>query len=303
MREDTAGDPMSNRKWSRKDTRELSTQIHEIGIPISPNTVAKILKENHYSLRSNRKSINESNHPDRDLQFRQIAEIKKQFEDQGLPIISVDTKKKETVGNFKNNGKVWCKENRNVFTHDFRSNASALAAPYGLFELLLNRGTVIIGTSSDTAEFAVDSIELWLNEFAWKSYPGMNKMLILADSGGSNGCRPRLWKYKLFQQISLQYGLEIVVCHYPSGASKWNPIEHRLFSYISLEWQGEPLTSLDFMKNKIEATKTRKGLHVNARINQKIYNKGIKVSDEEFKKIHIKWGSELPAWNYTISPN
>lgn len=303
MKEDTAGDPMSSQKWSRKDTRELSSQMKQQGISISAGMVGKVLKDNDYSLRVNRKSISESNHVDRDLQFRQIAEMKKRFEDDGVPIISVDSKKKELIGNFKNDGTVWRKTDREVFTHDFRSDASALAAPYGLFECLKNRGTVVIGTSSDTSEFAVDAIELWLTTTAFNSYPEMRKFLILCDCGGSNGYRTRLWKTRLYQQIALKYGLEITVCHYPPGASKWNPVEHRLFSFISMEWRGEPLVSLDFMKNKIEATTTKTGLTIKAIINEKTYEKGIKISENEFEKVNVNYHDILPNWNYTIGLN
>jgi hypothetical protein len=302
MNDDTAGDPMSKLKWSRKDTREISEQMKQQGASISAGTVATMLKANDYSLRVNRKSINESNHPDRDLQFRQIAEVKKRFEDYGVPIVSVDSKKKELIGEFKNDGATWRKNNREVYAHDFRSFASAIAAPYGLFEYLQNRGTVVIGTSYDTAEFAADAIELWLTTTAFTSYPGMRKFCILCDGGGSNGYRTRLWKVQL-NKLSLRYGLEITVCHFPPGASKWNPIEHRLFSQISLEWRGQPLTSLEFMKNKIEATKTKTGLNVKAYINEKSYQKGIKIADDEFAKITIRHNDVLPNWNYAIGAN
>jgi hypothetical protein len=303
MKEDTAGDPMSKQKWSRKDTRELSEQMGQRGISISPNTVGKVLKDNDYSLCVNRKSIGETNHKDRDAQFKQIAVFRKRFEDSGVPIISVDSKKKELIGEFKNNGATWRNCPRCVNTHDFRSHASALASPYGLFECLANRGMVVIGTSADTAEFAVDAIELWLTESAFKAYPSMNKFLILCDSGGSNGYRIRMWKARLHQQVALRYGLEVAVCHYPPGASKWNPVEHRLFSFISMEWQGEPLVSLEFMKNKIEATKTRTGLTVSAKITNKTYETGIRISNEEFSNINVKFNDTLPAWNYSIMPN
>lgn len=303
MKEDTAGDPMSNRKWSRKDTRKLSKEIKEKGFEISANTVGTILKEHGYSLKANRKSINETSHPDRDTQFRQISAFRKSFEDQGLPIISVDSKKKELIGNFKNPGKLWRKYLKDVYTHDFRSHASAIAAPYGVYEYALNRGTVVIGTSSDTSEFAVDSIEMWLKEIAFASYPSMDKFMILCDSGGSNGYRTRLWKMRLHEQIAMKYGLQITICHYPPGASKWNPVEHKLFSFITMEWQGEPLTSLDVMKNKIESTTTTTGLKVKAYINNKKYEKGIKIPDNQFNKIKIKQNEVLPKWNYTIMPN
>lgn len=303
MKEDTAGDPMSTRKWSRKDTREISTEMKQKGISICANTVGKILKKINYSLRANRKSINETCHPDRDSQFKHIAETKKHFEDQGLPIISIDSKKKELIGEFKNPGRAWRKYNRNVFTHDFRSHAKAVAAPYGIYEYIPNRGTVVIGISADTSEFAVDAIELWLIETAFKMYPSMDKFLVLCDCGGSNGYRTRLWKNQLYEQIAVKYGTEVSVCHYPPGASKWNPVEHRLFSFITMEWQGQPLTSLEVMKNKIEATTTKTGLKVKAYINNKKYEKGIKIPNKAFSQINIMHNDKLPKWNYSIVPN
>lgn len=303
MADETAGNPMSTLKWSRKDTRELSQQMKNKGISISATTVGSMLKDAGYSLRVNRKSINETNHPDRDMQFTHIRNERKRFGDYGVPVVSIDSKKKELIGNFKNNGKIWRNKDCDVYTHDFRSNAEALATPYGIYECLKNQGTVVIGTSRDTSEFAVDSIELWLKTYALESYPSMRKFLILCDSGGSNGCRPRLWKVRLYEQIAQKYGLEISVCHYPSGASKWNPVEHKLFSYISMEWQGEPLVSLDFMKNKIEATKTKSGLKVRAIINDKKYEKGIKISDKDYSDINIEYNDVLPKWNYRIHPN
>jgi hypothetical protein len=303
MEDSTAGDPMSKKKWSRKDTRSISQEMNAQGVKICPNSVGKLLKGQHYSLRVNRKVIAETHHPDRDQQFKIIAATRKKFEDAGDPIVSVDTKKKEMVGNFKNAGKAWCKEGEAVLAHDFRSQAKALTAPYGLYETLLNRGTVVIGTSSDTPQFAVDCLELWLNEFGWNTYPHMKNLLMLCDSGGSNGYRPRLWKYKLYKQIAQCYGITITVCHYPPGASKWNPVEHRLFSFISMEWAGYPLRSVDLMLNYIRGTTTKTGLQVNALLNSKIYEKGIKVTDGQYREIKIKRDENLSAWNYTILPD
>jgi len=302
MGEATAGDPMNHRKWSRKDTRSISEELGNKGIPICPNSVGKLLKEQNYSLRVNRKTIAETHHADRNEQFEIIAAFRKQFEDEGQPILSVDAKKKELVGNFRNEGKAWRKRSDDVLVHDFRSKADAIASPYGLYETVLNRGTVVIGVSAETAEFAADSIELWLNTFGWDGYPSMKRMLILCDNGRSNNCRARLWKYALYHQISQAYGIEVSVCHYPSGASKWNPVEHRLFSFISMEWAGIPLRSLDIMLHCIRATTTRTGLTVAAFLNQKQYAKGIKISDSQMKEIGLKRHDKLPDWNYTIVP-
>lgn len=302
MEESTAGDPMSTKKWSRKDTRCISKEMKNQGIDICPNSVGNLLKDQNYSLRVNRKTIAETHHPDRNQQFEIIAEFRKRFEDEGQPVVSVDTKKKEQVGNFKNPGKAWRRRDEDVFMHDFRSDALAMTSPYGLYETLLNRGTVVVGTSHDTPEFAVDCLDLWLNEVGWDTYPDMKKILLLCDSGGSNGYRPRLWKYKLYNQIAKSHGIDVTVCHYPPGASKWNPVEHRLFSFITMEWAGYPLRSIGIMLDYIRGTTTKTGLTVNAFLNPKPYEKGIKISDSQFKEISIKWHEALPAWNYTIKP-
>jgi len=303
MDADTAGDPMSDKKWSRKDTRSISAEMKTHGVSICPNTASKLLKEQKYSLRVNRKSIAETQHPDRNRQFELIAEFRKRFEDAGYPILSMDTKKKELIGNFRNNGRALSKKSEPVNQHDFRSYASAIASPYGLYEPIRNRGTVIIGTSSDTSEFAVDCLGTWIGEIGWSAYPNMKEILLLCDSGGSNGYRPRFWKYGLYHTIARAYGITITVCHYPPGTSKWNPVEHRLFSFISMEWAGLPLRSLDTMMKYIQGTTTKTGLKVTALFNERKYAIGKKVPDRLFKEIPFSYHSELPAWNYTIRPN
>ena len=281
----------------------MSRQIKAQGVEISHNTVGKLLKDQGYSLRSNRKTIAETHHPDRNGQFEMIEETQKRFQNAGHPILSMDAKKKELIGLFRNPGKAWGQHNTEVLTHDFRSQAVAIATPYGVYEPTLNRGTVVVGTSSDTPEFAVDSLELWLKEFGWETYPKMKHLLLLCDSGGSNGYRSRLWKYRLFTQICRPYGLKISVSHYPPGASKWNPIEHRLFSFITMEWAGYPLTCMERMLDYIRGTTTETGLQVAAFLNSNQYATGIKVSDADFRQIRIKRNPTLPAWNYTISPS
>jgi hypothetical protein len=303
MEADTAGDPLSGKKWSRKDTRSISREMRMQGVNLCPNTAGKLLKQRKYSLRVNRKSIAETQHPDRNRQFELIADFRKRFEDSGCPILSLDTKKKELIGNFRNEGRAWSRESQAVHQHDFRSYASAIASPYGLYEPVRNRGTIVIGTSSDTPEFAVDCLDTWIAELGWNTYPGMKEILLLCDSGGSNGYKPRLWKYGLYHTIARRYGITITVCHYPPGASKWNPVEHRLFSFISLEWAGHPLRSLNAMIRYIQGTTTGTGLQVTALLNQRKYAKGKKVPDQLFKKIPLSNHSELPAWNYTIHPN
>ena len=303
MEEHTAGDPTSDKKWSRKDTRSVSREMTARGVRLCPTTTRKLLKHCRYSLRVNRKSIAETRHPDRNRQFEIIGDFRRRFEDADRPVLSLDAKKKELIGNFKNAGQAWKKEPEQVQDHDFRSQASALVSPYGLYEPVRNRGTIGIGISANTPEFAVDCLDRWISEFGWTTYPGMKEILLLCDSGGSNGYRPRLWKYGLYQTIARAYGLTITVCHYPPGASKWNPVEHRLFSFISLEWAGHPLRSLDVMMSYIESTTTKTGLQVKAFLNERQYAKGKTVPQDLFKTIPLSRHSELPAWNYTIRPD
>src|SRR6266446_3844936 len=303
MKADTAGDPLSDTRWSRKDTRSLSREMNAHGVRLCPNTVGELLKHKKYSLRVNRKSIAETQHPDRNRQFELIADFRKRFEDAGYPILSMDTKKKELIGNFRNDGCAWGKEPEDVNQHDFRSHASAIASPYGLYEPIPNRGTIIIGLSADTPEFAVDCLDTWISKLGWIAYPSMKEILLLCDSGGSNGYRPRFWKYGLYHKIAQGHGITVTVCHYPVGASKWNPIEHRLFSFISMEWAGHPLRSLDAMMSYIESTTTKTGLKVKALLNKREYAKGKAVPDHLFKTIPLSNHSQLPEWNYTIRPN
>ncbi len=300
MKAETAGDPMTDKKWSRRDTRSISREMIANGVHVCPNTVSKLLKYQKYSLRVNRKTIAETQHPDRNRQFELIADFRKRFEDAGCPILSMDTKKKELIGNFRNQGRAWSTKPEDVNQHDFRSQASAIVSPYGLYEPIQNRGTIVIGLSADTPEFAVDCLDTWISKLGWTAYPAMRKILLLCDSGGSNGYRPRFWKYGLYHKIARGHGIAVTVCHYPPGASKWNPIEHRLFSFISMEWAGHPLRSLDIMTNYIQGTTTQTGLKVTALLNERDYAKGKKVPDRLFKEIPILNHSELSLWNYTI---
>lgn len=301
MENDIAGDPMNEKKWSKKTTYTLKDDLKEEGIEISPNSVAKVLKFGKFSLRLNRKSIAETKHPDRNEQFGIIASEKESFRKMGQAIICVDSKKKELIGNFKNPGKRWTLTVDEVLNHDFRSQAIGLANPYGIYEPVYNQGTVIVGTSRDTGEFAVDAIKSWIETYALKKYKDFKRLLILGDSGGSNGARPRLWKYSLFHKIAKPYGISIKVCHFPAGASKWNPVDHRLFSFISLNRQGVPLRSYDIALGYIRSTTTRKGLEVEAMLNQNEYKKGISITDEQMKEINLVRGKRLPQWNYEIA--
>ena len=267
---------------------------------ICPNSVGKMLKEAGFSLRCCRKSIAETRHPDRDRQFHIIADQRMRFQDCQYPIISVDTKKRELVGNFSNRGKRYRRESDETFAHDFRSYAQGVAIPYGIYDLVANLGLVVVGTSYDTPAFAVDAIHTWLTTCGFDRYPRLRELLIFADAGGSNGARPRLWKYALYHGICKVYGIRITVCHYPTGASKWNPVEHRLFSQITSNWQGEPLRSYELILGFIGSTKTTTGLRVQAILNDKPYPRGIKISDSQMRTIQIETGPALPQWNYTI---
>ena len=299
---DTAGNPEGSLKWTRKSTYTISKKLLSTdGISISPKTTGKYLKDMKYSLKSNRKTIAETQHPDRNRQFQIIAEMRERFTEKGQPIISVDSKKKEQIGNFKNPGRTWKRIIEEVLAHDFRSQAIGIANPYGIYDTIANQGTIVVGTSYDTPEFAVDSIELWLSSYGYNQYPDMKSLLILCDAGGSNSYRSRLWKYALYNKICLSYGITITVCHYPSGASKWNPTDHRLFSFISMNWAGVPLRSYDIMLNYIRNTTTQQGLGVDAILHEKIYEKGIKITDSQMKEIRFKNYDLLPQWNYTIT--
>jgi len=302
MADDIAGCPVSLKRWSRRSTYRLSEELKQYNITACPNSVGNILKDNNFSLRVNRRCIAETQHPDRNRQFEIIAEIRKRFEDAGHPIISVDSKKKELIGNFKNPGKTWRTESDDVLCHEFRSQAIGITTPYGIFEPVYNIGTVVVGISSDTSEFAVDCIETWLTQIAQRRYQKAKELLILCDNGGSNGARTRLWKYRLYHTFCKQYGITVRVCHYPTGASKWNPVEHRLFSFITNNWQGRPLRSFDIVLECIRSTKTNKGLKVEALINGKEYQKGVKVTDIEMENIGFISNDELPLWNYSLVP-
>jgi hypothetical protein len=302
MEHETAGDPMTGLKWTRRTTEKIANELaHLGGIEVSANTVGRILKELGYSLRVNHKKISSGCGPDRDTQFKQISANRDRFSRQGLPVVSVDTKKKELVGNFKNPGTAWNKQAVAVKDHDFRSQGLGLAVPYGIYDIQANRGSVFVGASHDTPQFAVSSIEKWWRYDGRRRYAEANELLILADCGGSNGYRCRAWKHEL-QQFSNRHRIEITVSHYPPGTSKWNPIEHRLFSVISKNWAGRPLDSFETIQNYISTTSTSTGLKVKAYIDRKDYEKGIKIDAEQMSQLNIQKHDDLPNWNYTITP-
>jgi len=294
---------MSGKKWSRQTPGKIAVCLEErLNIHVSAATVYRLLLQLNYSLKGNCKTLSTGTHPDRDEQFGIIESFRRQFEAAGDPIISVDTKKKELIGLFKNQGQVWCREAQKVKDHDFRSQALGIAAPYGIYDVGLNSGVVVVGQSADTPEFAVNSIaSWWVHHGSWQ-YPNSRQLLILADSGGSNGARPRAFKKFLQERIANKYGLEIFVCHYPAGASKWNPIEHRMFSEISKNWAGHPLESFEVLVNFVSNTRTETGLRIEAYLDEKEYEKGLKVSDKEFRELNISKNIKLGNWNYSIAP-
>jgi Rhodopirellula transposase DDE domain len=297
------GDPDSPLQWTNKSTRTLATDLTRRQHPISYGTVATLLTQEGYRLQANRKTREGAQHPDRDAQFHYISQCTKQFLARRAPVLSVDTKKKELVGNFKNPGRRWLPTGKplEVNLHDFPDPALGKAVPYGVYEIGTDRGYVNVGITHDTGEFAVASIRRWWEELGQERYRRATRLLITADAGGSNGYRLRLWKKEL-QRFADDSGLTITVCHFPPGTSKWNQIEHRLFSFISINWQGRPLTSYEVIVNLITATRTKTGLKVYAVLDAKQYPLRQKVSDAEMRTLRIKRHDFHGEWNYTISP-
>ena len=302
MRHDTAGDPITGVKWSRRTTRKIAAELTALGIAVSKNTVGRLLKAMDFKLRVNRKQIASTKNPERNQQFLYIGEQRERFANQGLPIISVDAKKTEPVGNFKNAGAKWDRQTVLVKDHDFRSEADGLAIPYGIYDTQANRGAVFVGTSHNTPAFAVDAIAQWWLKEGRQRYPTARELFILADGGGSNGQRCRVWRKALQDTICSPLGLTVTVSHYPPGTSKWNPIEHRLFSQISNNWAGEPLTDIDKILKFIRTTKTESGLTVGAYLMPENYDTGIKISDAEMRQLNLVPHEKLGRWNYTVRP-
>jgi transposase len=300
----TRGDPESPLLWTSKSLRKLSEELQSQGYSISYRGVGEILKFQGYSLQANRKRDEGKQHPDRDAQFQHIHKKVLEFQRGNHPVISVDTKKKELIGNFKNLGREWTlkSEAREVNVYDFLSQAEGKAIPYGVYDICQNAGWVSVGTDKDTAEFAVATIRNWWKSMGCGTYPTATRLLITADCGGSNGSRVRLWK-KALQDFADETGLAVSVCHFPPGTSKWNKIEHRLFSFITKNWRGKPLISYEVVVNLIAYTTTQKGLKVTCQLDTNSYQKGVKVSDEEFARIRLKKDDFHGEWNYIILPN
>ncbi len=300
--DNTAGDPMSKLKWTNKSTYTIADELKNNNQNVSEVTVGRIIKKLGYSLKANIKSKESGSSEERDSQFRYINEIVKIFAKKSIPVISVDAKKKELVGNFKNNGRRWMKKGQAeiVNVYDFWFLAKGRAIPYGIYDINMNNGFVNVGIDHNTSEFAVESIKQWWNNIGKKNYPNTKELLICADGGGSNASRSRLWKFYL-QEFANKTRLKITVCHFPPGTSKWNKIEHKMFSFISMNWRGKPLTDYEIIINLIEGTKTKKGLEIKAKIDKNIYELKKKVSDEDYEKISFVRHEINPQWNYTIN--
>jgi hypothetical protein len=301
----TRGDPESPLRWTCKSVRTLAGELRREGHAVSHQTVAELLHEMDYSLQANQKKLEGSQHADRNQQFQYINRKAQRYLKQGEPVISVDTKKKELVGDFKNPGREWHPQGQpeQVRVHDFeiRQPENGKVAPYGIYDLGRNAGWVSVGVDHDTAEFAVESIRRWWRWMGRRSYPKAQRLLITADSGGSNGARVRLWKWEL-QQLADETGLQISVCHFPPGTSKWNKIEHRLFSFISQNWRGKPLISHQVIIDLIAATTTTTGLIVKSKIDTNFYEKGLKVSDQQMAELRLRKEKFHGDWNYKLLP-
>jgi hypothetical protein len=297
------GDPESPLRWTCKSTRQLAAELSAQRIQISDRTVSKLLRDHGYSLQAPNKSVEGMQHPDRNAQFEHINAKAEDCICRGVPVISVDTKKKELVGNFKNGGREWQPEGEPelVDVHDFPDDAVGKAIPYGVYDLAANDGFVSVGTDHDTPVFAVTSVEAWWKKMGSPRYPGARELFITADAGGSNSYRSRVWKYEL-QRVADKTGLSIRVSHFPPGTSKWNKVEHRLFSYISMNWRGRPLRTFETIVNLISNTTNRGGLVVRARLDRRNYPTGKRVSAKEFRALNIERDEFHGDWNYVIRP-
>jgi len=297
------GDPMSPLRWTTKSTHKLAGELTRQGHRVSADTVGDLLRGEGFSLQGNAKTIEGQRHPDRDAQFRYISEQVKEHQGTADPVVSVDTKKKELVGEFKNGGREWRPKGEPAATrtHDFPQDSAGKAVPYGIYDLTGNTGWVNVGTDHDTAAFAVESIRRWWKSAGHRDYPRARRLLVTADAGGSNGYRTRAWKAEL-AALAVETGLEITVCHFPPGTSKWNKVEHRLFSHITMNWRGRPLTSHEVIVQTIATTTTRTGLRVHAELDTSAYDTGVKVSDRQMGALPLTRHDWHGDWNYTLRP-
>lgn len=299
---ETAGDPMTSQRWVRSSLRRLSQRLEDQGHHACTHTVARLLRKMGFSLRVNKKRQSGSQHPDRDKQFRYISLMRQNFAAAKLPIISVDTKKKELIGNFKSEGRIWCREAEEVEEH-FASYSKYVAVPFGIYDVKRNTGYVVVGISHNTAEFAVNCLVSWWREEGRRVYPKARELLILADGGGGNGYNLRTWKKDIQDRLCNRSGLSVTVVHYPPGCSKWNPVEYRLFSQISMNWAGRPLRTMQMMLGYIRGTTTNTGLKVKASFDHRSYQKGRRVTAKEMAQLNLRTHKVCPIWNYTIKPS
>jgi DDE family transposase len=301
LRDATAGDPITGLKWTGKTLIKLSEELAGQGFQVGPDTVKRLLLEMGFVLRVNRKRLTKNQDPDRDQQLRYLTRKRRAFLQAGKPVISVDAKQRELIGNFKQPGRNWRQQPLDVMESDYPSEADGIAIPYGIYDLAKNQGTVIIGVSHQTPEFAVAAIRKWWLKIGQRYYPNQDELLIEADGGGGNGNRCWLWKLGL-QKLADEFRLSITVTHLPTGASKWNPIEHRCFCFVSGNWAGCPLTSYETMLKFIRTTKTQTGFFCRAYLDKKTYKTGLKISSDQIAQINYKPHRVLPKWNYTIEP-
>jgi Rhodopirellula transposase DDE domain len=299
----TRGHPESPLRWTCKSTRKLAEELCRQGHPVSDRTVACLLYTAGYSLQANRKTREGKDHPDRNAQFEHINEQVQRVQKRGQPVVSIDTKKKENVGDFKNPGQEWRPEDdpQKVRVHDFKDKKLGKVVPHGVYDMTNNQGWVSVGINHDTAYFAANSIRTWWEKMGKQRFPRASELMITADGGGSNNYRSRLWKVAL-QNLADQLGFRLKVCHFPPGTSKWNKIEHRLFSYITSNWRGQPLVNHEAIVNLIASTTTKTGLLVKAALDTNVYETGIKVTDEEMASLRLTPGEFHGEWNYTIAP-
>jgi hypothetical protein len=298
----TAGDPASGMKWTHRSLRALREGLRRQGVEVSPPTIARLMRDRGFSLRTCRKSKAGTHDEDRDRQFRYLTRLRKLYLRRGWPVISVDAKKKELVGDFKNPGRCWRRRSRDVLDHDFPSWAVGRAVPYGIYDLAFNDGMVVVGTSHETPSFAAAAIRRWWLGIGRRRYAGTKRLLIEADAGGANDVRKWEWKVGL-QELADEFGLIITVTHYPTGASKWNPIDHRMFSLISANWSGEPLVSFETILGYIRGTRSKEGFDCRAQLDRSDYPEGYRVTPEAKSRVRLEPRPVLPKWNYTIRPH
>lgn len=301
LRDETAGDPITGLKWTRKTSRKISRELQRGEYQVGADTVRRLLKKERYVFRANRKRLNKKRDPDRDRQMRYLVRKRKQHEKAGFPSISVDAKQRELIGNFKNPGRTYRQKPKDVLESDYPSEADGVAIPYGIYDTVHNQGFVVVGISHQTPEFAVACIRRWWYKVGRKQFPNKNHLLLQADCGGANGNRLWTWKYAL-QKFANEFDLMISVTHLPTSASKWNLIEHRLFCYIEQNWAGEPLIDYETVVKFIRTTKTETGLRCQAFLDRTEYETGNHITQEQKASIHIQFHRVLPRWNYTISP-